>query len=200
MSAVSDSSSRICKDELCELEGVHLVHSITPFHVTCEVCTAPAGELCNADYRTDTGVKPRMCGPFHQARSLAIHGGDSAKPVKCFRDPWLQPSAEALDESILRATSDHKPHLLAQIAPIVENDYGKIAENEASVFRQLQRRIKRLCDAGVLLRVDLGKRLYAYISPNSRMLSDVDAIREQVMESFDREIERHSWRHCSALT
>lgn len=179
MSEAVDSSSRICRNDLCELEGIHLFHKITPFHVRCEACHVPAGELCMR-----TLANERMCGPFHHRRILTVRAIDP-KPTKSCRDPWELPAPEALDESILRATSDRVPRLLVQLAPIVENDFGKIANTEQSTFRQLQRRAKRLCEAGKLLRVDLGKRLYAYLSPDARE-KDVDAIREQVMENFDR--------------
>lgn len=178
-----DSSSRICRHELCELEGLHLFHKITPFHVRCVVCDVVAGELCK---RVElVGVHERMCGPFHHRRILTVREIDP-KPIKCARDPWTLPAPEALDESILRATSDRVPRILMQLAPIVENDFGRIAPTENSALKQLQRRIKKLCEAGQLLRVDLGKRLYAYLSPDARIAGDVDAIREQVMESFER--------------
>lgn len=77
--------------------------------------------------------------------------------------------------------------MLCDLVPLVQNDYGKIAENEVSAYRQLQRRIKRLCAAGQLLRVEIGERLFAYLAPDARLASDVDAIRELVMENFDRE-------------
>ena len=127
-----------------------------------------------------------MVGPYHHARILNARGR-TGKPTKSVRDPWTVPCAEALDESILRATSDKMPRMLAQIAPIVQNDYGRIAENDQSALRQLQRRVKRLCSAGRLLRVEISDRLYAYVAPDARVAKDVDAMRELVMENFDRE-------------
>jgi hypothetical protein len=192
MSDSVDSSSRICRAELCELEGVHLRHDITPFHVGCEVCSKPAGELCYLAYVAISGEhgeireKPHVVGPYHHKRILAARGRRT-KPTKSLRDPWVVPCAEALDESILRAASDRVPRMLCDLVPLVQNDYGQIAESEVSAYRQMQRRIKRLCSAGCLLRIEIGDRLFAYLAPDARLASDVDAVRELVMENFDRE-------------
>ena len=125
-----------------------------------------------------------MCGEYHHARILTVRAIDK-KPCKRMRDPWNIPSGEALDESILRAAADHQPKLVTQILDIVQNDYGKISSNENSAFRQLRRRIKRLCNAGAILRVDLGRQLYAYIAPEARLARDVDEIRSVIMENFE---------------
>ncbi len=183
MSSAVDFPSRICKHERCELDGVHLSHKITPLHVHCEICDIKAGELCIASFeRVEDGVsiKPRMCGPFHHGRIQTVRGLDE-KPSKSFRDPWVLPAPEALDESILRACSDCMPRVLTQLASIVENDYGSLG-NEESGFRRLQRRLKKLCEAGALLQIDLGKRLFAYVSPRARSL-DVDSIRDVIMDN-----------------
>ena len=175
---VVDSSSRICKAEQCELVGLHLSHDLTPFHVHCKLCSAPAGQLCDPDVEGD------LCGLYHHARILAIRDIDK-KLCKRMRDPWEIPSGEALDESILRAQADHVPRLVVQILDLVQNDYGSLGETEASAFRQLRRRIKRLVRAGAILRVDLGRQLYAYIAPDARLARDVDEIRSVIMENFE---------------
>jgi hypothetical protein len=167
-----------------------MTHKVTALHVRCTTCDAPAGELCDSTFTAlddDTGEfkRPRMCSVFHRARILTVRGLHE-KESKSLRDPWLVPSVEALDESIVRACSDCVPRVLVQLAPLVENDYGSLAPTEDSSFRRLQRRLKKLCEAGSLLQVDLGKRLYAYVSPRSRMARDVDAVRDCIMENFDR--------------
>ncbi|MGH7684854.1 MAG: hypothetical protein ACREMT_10955 [Vulcanimicrobiaceae bacterium] len=183
MSEFVDSSSRICKAELCELEGLHLFHELTPFHIRCKLCSAPAGSLCDREFERERGHT--ICGSYHHARILALRDIDR-KPCKRVRDPWMIPSGEALDESILRCASDRMPRLVTQILDVVQNDYGTIADNEQSAFRQLRRRIKRLVAAGEIVRVDLGKQLYAYVVPDARLANDVDEIRSVIMENFER--------------
>ena len=56
----------------------------------------------------------------------------------------------------------------------VEEDYGEVNPRTA------QRRLKRLVERGHLLRIDLGRRLYAYLRPGSTMVHDADLMREQL--------------------
>lgn len=158
---------------------------MTPFFVHCGDCGAKPGAMCNLCYEVD-GEKPASCRSYHMKRIHAARGADP-KPSKSMRDPWVVSCAEALDESILRAMSDRVPRLLSQIVPIVENDYGKIADNESSKMTQLQRRFRKLCAAGAALRIEIGKRLYAYCLPDARVANDIDSMREIIMENFDRE-------------
>lgn len=129
--SVVDSSSRICRAELCELDGLHLTHDLTPFHVHCGLCGARAGVLCNASF--ERSCEHLMCGEYHHARILTVRAIDK-KPCKRMRDPWNIPSGEALDESILRAAADHQPKLVTQILDIVQNDYGKISATRTRRF------------------------------------------------------------------
>lgn len=205
-----DSSSRICRLDCCELESIHLAHKITPYHVRCRICDVPAGQLCNREFDRDTRDatieamararmaqgKPRdeafasatrqyeketlLCGIYHHGRILSVRDFDK-KIVKAEKDPWT----DALDESILRVASDHVPRILMQIVPLVENDYGTIAPTEDSAMRKLQRHIAKLCERGALLRVEVTKRLWAYILPNARIATDVDAMREVILDNYD---------------
>lgn len=203
-----DSSSRICRSDRCELDGLHLQHQLTPFHIACSVCSRKAGQLCDivrfggcSELPKDKRkrMKPRapifrvkghyivtstiqICGIFHHERILRLRSIDSSKPIRSKRDVWKLPSPLALDEAILRSVSTHVPRLLVEIQPLVENDYGSLGRNSDSGMRRLQRRILQLCSTGAIMRVELGKRLFAYLSPKSRL--SLEEIRDQVMDNL----------------
>lgn len=182
-----DSSSRICRDDLCELEGLHLSHQLTPFHVACPVCLVLAGTLCTKIEACDP-AKARMCGLYHHKRVLTVRERDG-RVFKPLRDPWTSHSSNALDDSILRATSDCVPRTLAQLVPLVEDEYGRIAETDISAFRRMQRHLRRLSDAGQVLQVDLGKRMFAYVAPSARV-RDADAIRERILSELEKSLHK----------
>lgn len=202
-----DSSSRICRSDRCELDGLHLQHQLTPFHIACTVCSRKAGQLCDivrfggesllpATKRKRAGLRTalfrvkghyihldaiKVCGIFHHERILSLRSIDN-RPVRSKRDVWELPSPLALDEAILRSVSTHVPRLLVEIQPLVENDYGSLGRNVDSGMRRLQRRILQLCETGAIMRVELGKRLFAYLSPKSRL--SLEEIRDQVMDNL----------------
>jgi hypothetical protein len=97
-------------------------------------------------------------------------------------EPWKRPAPEALDYSITQAASLTYPKPFEVLMRDVEYDYG------ACNMRTVQRRLRSLVERGHILRIDLGRRLYAYLRPGSNMVDDVDMLREQVesMMSYDQ--------------
>lgn len=102
-------------------------------------------------------------------------------PRSC-RAPWTLPAPVALDDAIVRAVSDIQPKNFATLVDDVENDFGSLGHNRQSGMRKLHRRLAQLCDAGRVLKVDVGGMLFAYLKPTSRISRDVEYIREQLRE------------------
>lgn len=97
------------------------------------------------------------------------------------RLPWKRPCPKALDHSIVKAVSETYPKHISAIVADVRDDYGTIGSSESSLHRHVQRHLARLVEHGHILRVDLGQRLFAYLRPGSKLASDVDLIREQIL-------------------
>jgi len=98
------------------------------------------------------------------------------KRVAPSRNPlpaWERPAAGALDHSIAKAVSLTYPRHFSAILQFVENDYGSCC------MRMVQRRLRILVQRGHLLRIDLGRRLYAYLRPGSKLVNEIDLMREQ---------------------
>lgn len=85
---------------------------------------------------------------------------------------------EALIESIARAITPAVPKSSLMLYHDVENDYGSV--NKRTFYRYL----KRLVERGIVLRIDLGDRLYAYLHPASKMRHDLDLLHEQIRDSY----------------
>jgi hypothetical protein len=69
----------------------------------------------------------------------------------------------------------------------VEEDYGECID------RTVARRLARLVKRGHILRIDLGRHLYAYLRPGSSLVNDVDLIREQLEAMFASSVpEQHA--------
>lgn len=86
-----------------------------------------------------------------------------------------EPATEdALYDSIAKATSRVHPKPLSVIMRDIEYDYGSCCE------RTVQRRLKRMVSLGRVLQVDLGRRLFAYLHPESKLANDIELVREQV--------------------
>lgn len=96
------------------------------------------------------------------------------------RPPWKRPSSKALDHSIAKAVSKDRPKNLDTILREVQDDYG-LDSTEGALYRNVQRHLAKLVQRGHILRIDLGKRLYAYLRPGSRLVRDVANIRQQLI-------------------
>lgn len=96
--------------------------------------------------------------------------------------PWKRSAPMALDESITNAASVVYPKSFEAIMRDVEGDYGSLARSgdHASSMRTVQRRLRKLVSEGHILRIDLGRRLFAYLKPGSNMTNDLDLMREQL--------------------
>lgn len=111
----------------------------------------------------------------------------TCKPVRepWSRNPtpkWQRPAPKALDHAIAKATSKTYPRHFGAILQIVESDYGVCIE------RTVHRRLKRLVQRGHILRIDLGKQLYAYLRPGSPMVNDIALMREQCFDAFNSSV------------
>jgi hypothetical protein len=96
-------------------------------------------------------------------------------PSKSRREPWRRSSPAALDHSIEQAISGAYPKAYEAVLRDVEYDYGSCCS------RTVQRHLRRLVERGNILKIDLGRRLYAYVRPDSKLATyDVSFIREQV--------------------
>jgi hypothetical protein len=94
------------------------------------------------------------------------------------REPWKRPAPRALDHAIAKATSKTYPRHFNAILREVEEDYGDC------IGRTVARRLARLVKRGHILRIDLGRSLYAYVRPGSKLANDIDLVREQVENMF----------------
>lgn len=133
--------SSICRNELCEIEGLHAPHEVN--------------------------VRARV-----------------EQPPRSKRKPWRLPAPLALDESIIRAVSDIQPRHFMAIVAEVENDFGSLGDKPKSGQRRVHRRLRALCEAGRVLRIDVGGMMYGYLKPTSRIARDIGYIREQLRDAI----------------
>jgi hypothetical protein len=181
-SAPSAESSRICRHDLCELVSLHLPHEITAWHVSCPVCGAGPATFC---ILLDSDESPLVRGQYHRKRTRKARYGEEKFSTKSADAPWKLRAPAALDDSILKSVSPCTPRVFSQIIPIVEDDFGSLGPTCDSGIRRVQRHLKSLCDAGRVLKIDLGQRLFAYLAPESRLASDIDTIRDQLADVID---------------
>jgi hypothetical protein len=83
--------------------------------------------------------------------------------TKSVKEPWRRRDPRALDHCIAKAVSQTYPRHIAAIVEEVRQDYG------ACNLRTVQRHLQRLVQRGHLLRIDIGRSLYAYLRPGSSM-------------------------------
>lgn len=93
--------------------------------------------------------------------------------------PWKRPASKALDHSIAKAVSKTYPKHLNAILREVKDDYGSGA-SESALYRAVQRHLAVLVERGHILKIDLGRHLYAYLRPGSTLVNDVEMMREQI--------------------
>jgi predicted transcriptional regulator len=121
--------------------------------------------------------------PAHAVTAIRVTEAPSTSP----REPWKRSAPRALDHSIAKATSKTYPRHFKAILREVEEDYGECID------RTVARRLARLVKRGHILRIDLGRHLYAYLRPGSSLVNDVDLIREQLEAMFASSVpEQHA--------
>lgn len=145
------NATRLCRDENCERFEVHYEHECG----VEDVLEQDDGEPVTLTYWAAWG----------SAREVVARRAEA---------PWRKPAPKALDHSIAKSISRTYPKPFHVILRDVEEDYGEVNPRTA------QRRLKRLVERGHLLRIDLGRRLYAYLRPGSTMVHDADLMREQL--------------------
>lgn len=106
-------------------------------------------------------------------------GDDDDERSGSARLAWQRSAPKALTRAIARATSRTYPKHYDAILHEVQKDYG------ACNSRTVQRHLRRLVERGHVLQVDLGKRLFAYLRPGSKMAGDIDLLREQISDLMD---------------
>jgi hypothetical protein len=111
---------------------------------------------------------------FAHEISTDLLDDDDGLPSKSTRPAWQRPASKALDHSIAKATSKTYPKHLDAILRDVQDDYGSCE------YRTVQRHLARLVERGHIIRVDLGRRLYAYLRPGSSLVRDVELMRDQI--------------------
>jgi hypothetical protein len=119
---------------------------------------------------------------IHAAHDVAPKK-DPPKP-RSTRAPWELPAPEALDESIVRNVSDVRPKIFSALVNDIENDFGSLGHNKRSGLRRVHRRIRALVEMGRILRVDIGDTLFAYLKPTSRVATDIEFVKEQILDSL----------------
>lgn len=102
-----------------------------------------------------------------------------APKSKSEKPPWKRSAPKALDHSIAKAVSKTYPKHLDAILRDVESDYGS-GPTEAALYRAVQRHLAVLVERGHILKIHLGRKLYAYLRPGSPLVNDVDMMREQI--------------------
>ena len=85
---------------------------------------------------------------------------------------------EALLEILATKVTRAVPKSSAMLYNDTINDYGSV--NKRTFYRYLEQLIER----GLILRVDLGQRLYAYLHPSSTLADDTDLLLEQIRDTF----------------
>ncbi len=99
---------------------------------------------------------------------------------KSQRLPWKRPAPKALDHCIAKAVSKTYPKHLNAILREVEDDYGTAGETGSALYRAVQRHLAVLVERGHILKIDLGRHLYAYLRPGSSLVNDVELMRDQI--------------------
>jgi hypothetical protein len=131
------------------------------------------------------GNSGRLCRDENCDRT-GLHLEHEVKPKivddksKSSLEPWKRPAPKALDHSIAKATSRVYPRPFDMIMREVERDYGSCCS------RTVQRHLQQLVARGHILRIDLGRRLHAYLRPGSNMINDIELLRTQI---HDQQIE-----------
>jgi hypothetical protein len=146
------NATRLCRDENCERFEVHYEHE--------------CGVVDDSEQDDDTvDVSLSYWPTWVKAREAVTRRAEA---------PWRKSAPKALDHSIAKSISRTYPKPFHVILRDVEEDYGEVNPRTA------QRRLKKLVERGHFLRIDLGRRLYAYLRPGSTLVHDTDLMREQL--------------------
>ena len=116
--------------------------------------------------------------------SCPQHACKRSASSKSKRAPWERSAPKALDHSIAKAVSKTYPKHLDAILREVEDDYGT-GPTPSALYRAVQRHLAQLVTRGHILKIDLGRTLYAYLRPGSSLVSDVELMREQIENMID---------------
>jgi len=87
--------------------------------------------------------------------------------------PWRQADPRGLRGAVARAIGK-TPKVFSEIVRDVRDDYGNVTE------RTVHRHLKALAEKKQMIKLDLGFTFAVYIRPKSRMLKNIEAIREYI--------------------
>ena len=88
---------------------------------------------------------------------------------------WERDDPKAMMGAVARACSKAYPMHPAAIVREVRDDYGRCSER--TVYRYLAKLVHR----GQLVKLDVGLAFSAYLRPKSRLLGDLDSVREYML-------------------
>jgi hypothetical protein len=135
----------------------------------------------------------------HAAHKVRTRKQKQVWKSRSSRPPWALPAPVALDDAIIRAVSDVHPRHFAAVVTEVENDFGSLGKNRLSGMRRVHRHLVQLCEAGRVLRVDVGGMLYGYLKPTSRIARDIGYIREQLRDAIRFQGDETHWREQARM-
>jgi len=160
----------ICRDDNCDRLGLHAAHD----DFSDKIKRDAKERMGRLRWRPlPDGVEP--------PRGSRVRIKDGVRKYqKPPAAPWERIASSALDHSIAKAASKTYPKPLAMIIEEVHSDYG------GCETRTIQRHLSKLVERGHLLRIDLGRRLYAYLRPGSSLAGDIGLMREQIESMYDQ--------------
>lgn len=169
-------ASIYCRDEMCDRLGLHY-----------------ARRTCGEDFRNKikSEAKQKLKHNGRPRWRKLREGEEPPKDaeVRAYPDgsrsyamtqPWHLSAPRALDHCIAKAVSKTYPKPIDVIFDEIQDDYGECDR------RAVERHLKKLVDRGQLLRVDLGRRLSAYLRPGSSLVKDVTLMREQIEALYEQ--------------
>lgn len=92
--------------------------------------------------------------------------------------------------SLTNAVSRYEPKKFADLAKIVENDYGSVGPTKATADRVLHRYLARAVETGKILKLEVQDRLFAYLHPRSPLARRPDDVRELLLDGLASPQER----------
>lgn len=104
----------------------------------------------------------------------------SSRKTSSKKLPWQQDDPRALVGAVARATSRAYPMCFSAIAANVRDDYGQVHD------RTIYRHLRTLVDRGHLIKLDLRLPMAAYIRPKSRLLHDLESLREYILGTIEQ--------------
>lgn len=145
--------------------------------------------ICRDDACARTDVHPRhdvpqpiVAPPKLKKRKPKIHHRPDGSVVALYPDPaslGARPAPRALTNAIARATSKSDPRQFGEIVDRVHNDYGSAPRR--SIYRYLALLVER----SHVIKLDLGFAFAVYIRPGSKLLGDVEQLRDLILGKSD---------------